>query len=122
MGYPRLLPQRGTCDDVRFAAGDYRWGNRVEKRLNRSLRRAAAGHGATYVNLYPASRGHDACAGSEAWINGSTLKPLRAANFHPYLRGMRQMAQEIYRQLTGGGTAPADPLAQPPLGSLVPAP
>jgi lysophospholipase L1-like esterase len=122
VGYPRLLPTRGTCKAVTFAAGDYRWGNRIEKRLNRSLRRAAAAHGATYLNLYPASRGHDACAGSEAWINGSTLKPLRAANFHPFLRGMRGAAQEIYRQLTGGGTAPGDYVAQPPLGSIVTVP
>ncbi|WP_134739332.1 SGNH/GDSL hydrolase family protein [Nocardioides sp. 503] len=120
IGYPRLLPQRGTCQQVAFAAGDYRWGNRVERRLNRSLRRAAARNGATYVDLYPASRGHDACAGREAWINGSKLKPLRAANFHPFLRGMRGAAQEIYRRLTDGGTAPANVYAQPPLGSQTP--
>ncbi|WP_193614231.1 SGNH/GDSL hydrolase family protein [Nocardioides lijunqiniae] len=120
VGYPRLLPQRGTCRQVAFAAGDYRWGNRVERRLNRSLRRAAARNGATYVDLYPASRGHDACAGREAWINGSKLKPLRAANFHPFLRGMRGAAQEIYRQLTDGATAPANVFAQPPLGSQTP--
>ncbi|HTW14793.1 MAG TPA: SGNH/GDSL hydrolase family protein [Nocardioides sp.] len=119
VGYPRLLPQRGTCKAVKFAAGDYRWGNRIEKRLNRSLRRAAAATGATYVNLYPASRGHDACAGKEAWINGSTLRPLRAANFHPFLRGMRGAAQEIYRRLTGGRTAPGHVVAQPPLGSTI---
>ncbi|MCD4535417.1 SGNH/GDSL hydrolase family protein [Nocardioides sp. cx-169] len=117
VGYPRLLPERGTCKAVKFAAGDYRWGDRVERRLNRSLRLAAANNGATYVNLYPASRGHDACAGSEAWINGSTLKPVRAANFHPFRRGMRAAAQEIYRQLTGGGTAPGHAFAQPPVGS-----
>ncbi|WP_244930856.1 SGNH/GDSL hydrolase family protein [Nocardioides sp. W7] len=119
VGYPRLLPQRGTCKAVEFAGGDYRWGNRIEQRLNRSLRRAAVKNGATYLNLYPASRGHDACAGSEAWINGSTLKPLRAANFHPFLRGMRGAAQEIYRQLTGGGTAPGHAVAQPPIGSTL---
>lgn len=117
VGYPRLLPERGTCKAVKFAAGDYRWGNRVEKRLNRSLRRAAVRNGASYLNLYPASRGRDACAGSVAWINGSTLKPLRAANLHPFLRGMRGAAQEIYRQLTGGRTAPGHLVARPPLGS-----
>ncbi|WP_211752782.1 SGNH/GDSL hydrolase family protein [Nocardioides lianchengensis] len=118
VGYPRLLPERGTCKAVKFAAGDYRWGNRIERRLNRSLRRAAVNNGATYLNLYPASRGHDACAGQEAWINGSTLKPLRAADFHPFLRGMRGSAQEIYRQLTGGRTAPGHGVAQPPIGSI----
>lgn len=115
VGYPRLLPEKGTCKAVGFAAGDYRWGNKIERRLNKSLRLAAAETGASYVNLYPASRGHDACAGNEAWINGKTLNPLRAADFHPFLRGMRGMAQETYRQLTGGATAPGHLVAQPPL-------
>lgn len=114
VGYPRLLPERGTCDEVGFARGDYRWGNRVERRLNLSLRRAARANGARYVDLYPASRGKDACAGREAWINGKRLKPLQAANFHPYLRGMRGMAQAVHRRITGR-TAPAGTFAQPPL-------
>ena len=101
VGYPRLLPEQGTCDEVPFAAGDYRWGNQVERVLNRSLRRAAENNGATYVDLYPASRGHDACAGDAAWINGSELKPARAAHFHPFLKGMRGMSRAAYRQITG---------------------
>ncbi|GAB2885630.1 SGNH/GDSL hydrolase family protein [Nocardioides pacificus] len=119
VGYPRLLPEKGTCKAVKFAAGDYRWGNRVEKRLNRSLREASAANGARYLNLYPVSRGHDACAGKQAWINGSTLNPLRAANFHPFRQGMRGVARDIYRQLTGGLTAPGYAFARPPLGSQV---
>ncbi len=101
VGYPRLLPERGTCAEVPFAAGDYRWGNRIERILNRSIRRAAENNGATYVDLYPGSRGHDACAGDAAWINGSEIKPARAANFHPFLRGMRGMSRAAYRQVTG---------------------
>ena len=101
VGYPRLLPEQGTCAEVPFAAGDYRWGDQVERILNRSIRRAAENNGATYINLYPASRGHDACAGDDAWINGSELKPLEAANFHPYLVGMRGMSRAAYRQMTG---------------------
>lgn len=101
VGYPRLLPQRGTCAAVPFADGDYRWGNQVERVLNRSLRRAAENNGATYLDLYPASVGHHACAGPEAWINGSEIKPLRAANFHPFLRGMRGMSRAAFTQITG---------------------
>jgi lysophospholipase L1-like esterase len=101
LGYPRLLPERGTCAAVPFATGDYAWGNQVERLLNRSLKRAAANNGARYVDLYPASRSHDACAGDQAWINGSEIKPLRAANFHPFLRGMRGVSRAAYRQITG---------------------
>ena len=122
VGYPRLLPATGSCRAVGFAAGDYAWGNRVQDRLNTSLRRAAEGAGATFVDLDEASRGHDACAGAEAWINGRTLNPVRAANFHPFLRGMRGMAHEIYRQVTGGRTAPGTLVALPPVGSGAAAP
>lgn len=101
VGYPRLLPERGTCEAVPFAKGDYRWGNVVERLLNRSIRRAAVRNGARYVDLYPASQGHDACAGEDAWINGSKIKPLQAANFHPFLDGMRGVSKVVYRKVTG---------------------
>lgn len=101
VGYPRLLPEKGTCPEVPFAAGDYIWGNQVERILNRSLRSAAEDNGATYVDLYPASEGHDACAGADAWINGTDLKPLEAADYHPYLVGMRGMSRAAYEQITG---------------------
>lgn len=102
LGYPRLLPEKGTCPEVPFAAGDYVWGNQIERILNRSIRRAAENNGARYVDLYPASRGHDACAGDAAWINGSEIKPAEAANYHPYLKGMRGVSRAAYRQITGG--------------------
>ena len=120
VGYPRLLPTSGTCAAVPFAKGDYAWGNRVEKLLNRSVRRGAQANGATYVDLYPASRGHDACAGSAAWINGSKLDPTRAANFHPFQEGMRQVARVVSTTITGqpAPDVPGAP-ALPPLGSLI---
>lgn len=108
LGYPRLLPEKGTCDAVPFAAGDYVWGNQIERILNRSIRRAAENNGATYVDLYPASRGHDACAGDRAWINGSEIKPTEAANFHPYLKGMRGVSRAAYRQITGDAAPKVD--------------
>jgi lysophospholipase L1-like esterase len=121
VGYPRLLPRRGTCAAVPFAKGDYRWGNAIERILNRSLRRAAQHNGATYIDLYPASVGHHACAGPDAWINGSRIKPLRAANFHPFLRGMRGMARAAYTQMTGKQAPPvrfARSIADPGGGSI----
>ncbi|HEU4515470.1 MAG TPA: SGNH/GDSL hydrolase family protein [Nocardioidaceae bacterium] len=120
LGYPRLLPEEGTCAEVPFAAGDYAWGNQIERILNRSIRRAAENNGATYVDLYPASLGHDACAGERAWINGSEIKPTEAASFHPYLEGMRGVSRAAYRQVTGEAaprveyaSAFADPVVPP---------
>lgn len=98
--YLRILPQHGTCEGVPLAKGDYRWADRVERRLNASLRKAAQQSDATYVPMYRASRGHDACAGSAAWVNDASIDPLRAAMFHPYASGMKAIAQEAYQVLT----------------------
>lgn len=120
VGYPRLLPERGRCAAVSFAAGDYAWGGRVARLLNASLRGAAERAGATFVDLYPASRGHDACAGSQAWLNGSETLFGLAAGFHPFQAGMRGMAQALYAAITGD-PAPRDAGAdaEPPPGSVV---
>ena len=121
MGYPRLLPVTGTCAAVPFASGDYPWARQVEGLLNRSLRRAAANNHATYLDLYPHFRGHDACAGDAAWINGSKLVAGVAANYHPFQVGEREMGRVAYHQMTGL-SAPQDPQAAPPPGSVIPNP
>jgi lysophospholipase L1-like esterase len=120
VGYPRLLPARGRCAAVPFAAGDYAWGRRVARLLNASLRGAAERAGATFVDLYPASRGHDACAGAQAWLNGSETLFGLAAGFHPFQAGMRGMAQAVHAAITGD-PAPRDAGAdaEPPPGSVV---
>jgi lysophospholipase L1-like esterase len=122
VGYPRLLPSKGTCAAVPFADGDYAWSRNVERKLNRSVKRATERYGATYVDLYPVSKGHDACAaGDQAWINGSTLDLSRAANFHPFQVGMHQFGRAIFTQITGL-PAPEDGTANaaPPVGSTIP--
>jgi len=120
VGYPQLLPERGRCAAVPFAAGDYPWGGRVARQLNASLRGAAERAGATFVDLYPASRGHDACAGPQAWLNGSETLFGLAAGFHPFQQGMRGMAQEVYAAITGDPVPrEAGDAAEPPPGSVV---
>ena len=121
VGYPRLLPESGTCHAVPFARGDYAWGRHVERTLNASIRRAAAKTGSAYVNLYPSTQGHDACAGKRAWINGSKIDYTKAANFHPFKIGERHFAHAVYRRITGR-SAPSDPgsNAFPPPGSSLP--
>lgn len=118
VGYPHLLPERGRCAAVPFAAGDYAWGRRIERLLNDSLRGAAENVGATFVDLHPASREHDACAGEDAWVNGSQTFFGLAAGFHPFQAGMRGMAGVLHETITGR-VAPGDETAQPPPGSVV---
>jgi lysophospholipase L1-like esterase len=118
VGYPRLLPEHGGCAALSFAAGDYAWGRRVERLLNQALRTAAERAGVTYVDLYPASRGHDACAGRAAWLNGSQTVFGLAAGFHPFQAGMRGMAGAVLEAITGEA-APDNLDARPPAGSVI---
>ena len=120
VGYPRLLPEHGTCADAPFATGDYPFARTVGLLLNRSLRRAAAAHHATYVSTYGVSRGHDICAGAHAWINGPQ-NTAEAAAFHPFEKGERGMARHVFRVLTGR-VAPKGGDAMPPPGSVIPNP
>ncbi|GAA1748639.1 SGNH/GDSL hydrolase family protein [Aeromicrobium alkaliterrae] len=105
VNYLHILPESGTCADVPFAEGDYAWGTTVHQALNTSLREAAAAQGAEYVDMYAASAGHDACAGDAAWVNGATVKPTAAISYHPFRSGMKAIADETYRQLTGAEPA-----------------
>ena len=97
VGYPRIAPPSGTCPDVLpFADGDVAWLNDVEMALNTALAKAAANDGATtFVDMYPASLGHDACAGSNAWIQGKDTDFFAAVAYHPFKAGMVGMATQI---------------------------
>lgn len=102
VGYPRVAPARGTCPDVLpFADGDYRYADLVERRLNAQLRQAARGNGAGFVDTYAASRGHDACAGAEAWVNGQRTEVGRALAYHPFRAYMDAVARLVATRLSG---------------------
>lgn len=109
VGYLRIVPvgERYCRKRVPFAKGDYAWANGVEHTLNMAIRDAARSRGATFVGMYPASRGHTACApGSRAWVNGQHTDLLRAAAYHPFARGMRGIARQAYRRITGDEPSP----------------
>lgn len=117
VGYPKVLPSGTTCRSVPLPASGYAAADRVEQGLNASLRAAAKATGASYVDVYAASRGHDACAGSAAWINGANGDSSRAAAFHPFETGMKGAAAAIYTALTG-----RTPPSRPPFDSGAPTP
>ncbi|WP_019813375.1 SGNH/GDSL hydrolase family protein [Saccharomonospora saliphila] len=107
VGYPRIAPESGTCPEVLpFADGDYPWLRGVEEALNDALSTAASEvDAATFVDLRPASRGHDACAGAEAWIQGQETDLLAAASYHPRRAGMEGVAEVLRDHLTGAAGA-----------------
>jgi lysophospholipase L1-like esterase len=96
VGYPDGLPQNGsTCYPiVPFSSGDVAYFNSLELQLNAVLTQAAQANGATYVDTFTSSVGHDACKGSAAWVNG--IVPTSVAfPLHPNQAGEANMAKQV---------------------------
>jgi hypothetical protein len=94
VGYPQLVPDQGTCPQLPLAAGDYAYVRDQFAHLDDAMRRAASDAGATFVDVYGASHGHDICAGDDAWVNGATATP-EAVQYHPFARGLRAVADLV---------------------------
>lgn len=100
VGYPRLLPPRHGCyPTMRIAAGDVDYLNRVQLRLNGAIAGAARAHRATYLDLWSASRGHDACAPpGQRWIEPMLRSRIRTT-VHPNAAGQRAIAEAVLAAL-----------------------
>ncbi|MEE1926698.1 SGNH/GDSL hydrolase family protein [Streptomyces sp. TRM 70351] len=102
VGYPALFPDDGTAcrQTVPLATGDFPWVRDKEKQLNAMLAQQAGAHGATYVDTYGPSVGHDVCkpAGTR-WIEPEDTA--QGAGFHPNAAGHRSMADAVLASVTG---------------------
>lgn len=100
VGYPDGLPQNGsTCYPVvPFSSGDVRYFNSLELQLNAVIKQAAQSDGATYVDTFTSSIGHDACRGSSAWVNG-IIPTSPAFPLHPDQAGEANMAVQVEASL-----------------------
>ena len=101
VGYPVILPAsgRGCWPEVPIAGGDIPYLRGVENRLNGMLATEAARNGATFVNTYTASIGHDACQRPGVkWAEGLIPTSL-AVPFHPNARGEQAMARDVLAAL-----------------------
>jgi len=92
VGYPRIMPTRGTCATVGIDAAQVESVVSAETALDAALAAAADRAGVTYVSARAASEGHDACAGDQAWTNGTAPAAGDGIVFHPNRRGMAAMA------------------------------
>ena len=101
VGYPDILPTEGTCRAVGVPAEVLAPVTEVAAMLNASIRRGARAAGASYVDMAAVSDGHDVCAKGRAWVNGPRFRAGIAAPFHPKINGMRAVATEVFRQVTG---------------------
>ena len=97
VGYPDLLPSSGTscAHTLGITADDVAFLNSEELKLNSMLQQRAADAGATYVDTYTPSAGHDACSDSATrWIE--PLAPASpAAPLHPNALGEQGMADAV---------------------------
>ena len=101
LGYIAILPDTGSgCwPTVPVAFGDVPYLRGIQKSLNSMLATTAAANGATYIDVYTPSIGHDACKGrTTRWTEG--LVPTNpAAPFHPNAAGEQAMANTVVSQL-----------------------
>lgn len=104
VGYPDLLPLSGPgCwPIVPLAAGDVAYLRGVEVQLNAMLATQAASSGATFVDTYGPSIGHDACTlPGTKWVEG--VLPLAPAYpLHPNSAGMQGDSADVLGALGDG--------------------
>ena len=93
VGYPRILDPTRSCPKVLpVDRRDTVALNAVTRSLSQQMRSAAERTGSVFVDLYAASKGHDACAGKKAWVNGVRTDTGRAAALHPFAEEQRAAA------------------------------
>jgi len=94
VNYAAIFPETGfgCWPQMPIGFGDVPYLRAKEKELNAMLAAQAAANGATLVNWYNASIGHDACKGSSTrWVE--PIVPTNpAAPIHPNERGMQGAA------------------------------
>ncbi len=99
VGYPQPLPAKGTCRILPIAKGDYPYVRGIVVKLNDALRTAAKKAKADFIDMVRASKGHDICAGPDAWVNGVNTDLMRALAFHPFAEEQQAVADLIMKKL-----------------------
>ena len=102
VGYPDILPQSGNCfTSIPLTTADVAYLNSMEHDLNSMLAQEAAANGATFVDTYDPSIGHDLCKPeSTRWIE--PLIPASSAAFvHPNAAGEAALAGMVEAAVNG---------------------
>jgi hypothetical protein len=109
VGYPAILPETTTlfaaCQPVMpIAEGDVAYlRDKVEKKLNATIKNVATGHGERYVDTYTPSIGHDACqAPSVRWVE-PVVPAADSAPVHPNRLGEIGMADAVVARMRSAG-------------------
>lgn len=102
VGYPDVLPQSGNCwTSIPVTTGDVAYLNGVEKDLNAMLQQQAQANGATFIDTYGPSIGHDLCKSESArWIE-PLIPSSDAISVHPNAAGEAAMAGMVEAAING---------------------
>jgi len=96
VGYPDMFPQSGGCwPAVPITAGDVAYLRGTEVKANAMLAAAALGAGATFVNTYTPTIGHDFCQPESVRDVEGLLPGSLALPFHPNTRGQQAIATAV---------------------------
>ena len=94
VGYPRVLPDVGSCRQVPLPVVALNRLRSTLKQANAALSRIAEKRHVEYVDMFTASKGHDACS-AEPWVNGYKTRKGEAFAFHPYKAYHRAVADKV---------------------------
>lgn len=94
VGYPQIVPERAPCAEYPVASGDLPYARQIIEGLNQALSSAAAHTGATYVDVYGPTRGHDMCS-ADPWIAGLRATRGPSVPWHPYAAEQRAAAEAV---------------------------
>ncbi|GAA4015733.1 SGNH/GDSL hydrolase family protein [Streptomyces marokkonensis] len=101
VGYPAIVPDDGSAcrETIPLAVGDFAWLRDKTRQLNTMLAQQAAAHGATFIDTYSPSVGHDACKPPGVrWLEPTETEA--GAGFHPNAAGHRSTAETIVAALS----------------------
>jgi hypothetical protein len=101
VGYPDITPTHGFCPEAMpWTTGDMRWfRNKVQQVGNRQLRAGARANGATFVDTFPPSIGHDVCQPvGTRWIE-PLIGSLTGVPVHPNAMGQEHDAFDVEKAM-----------------------
>lgn len=102
VGYPDMFPQSGGCwPAVPITNGDVAYLRGIEVKANAMLAAAAKAAGATFVNTYTPTIGHDFCQPESVRDVEGLLPGSLALPFHPNARGQQAMATAVLAAIKG---------------------
>jgi lysophospholipase L1-like esterase len=100
VGYPDMFPPSGGCwPAVPITNGDIAYLRGIEAKANAMLAATAKAAGATFVNTYAPTTGHDFCQSASVRDVEGLLPGSLALPFHPNARGQAAMAAAVLKAL-----------------------